>query len=269
MGFPEKAYDRLHSVWKRWGITQEDAYYAVENGLLRVCVWLPLRYMERGGIEGKKFVYQRHEHKEGFVGVRPEDFHRICNTGCAKLRIFRSVTIEGHILRMAYEPPQPAISVRLNDLVVLREDRVQFENVYGVTEIPTLELVKNDAGNGAFIPSPDYHHVMFNGIEYHFGDVQARILEQLHDAAESRSEWVHVKTLLHGANSGAVRLSDVFKRKKWQQIIESNGRGYYRLKLGDAKKKAVNLSSAAMSAFFYLQDLLDFVPDCLPMLCPA
>ena len=269
MRFPDKAYDRLHSLWKRWGISQEDTYYAVENGLLRVCVWLPLRYMERGGIEDKKFIYQRHEHKEGFVGVRPEDFHRICNTGCAKLRIFRSTKTEGHILRMAYEPPQPAISVRLHDLVVLKEDRLQFETTYGLTATPSLELVKNIVAAGDFMPSPDYRHVTHEGIEYHFGDVQARIIEQLHDAAESRSEWVHIKTLLHGANSRAVRLSDVFKRKKWKQLIESNGRGYYRLKIGTEKKKRAGLNGAAMSAFVYLQELLDITTECLPIICAA
>ena len=56
MAFPEKAYDRLHSLWKRWGISQEDAYYAVENGLLRVCVWLPLRYYGARGYH-EKAVY--------------------------------------------------------------------------------------------------------------------------------------------------------------------------------------------------------------------
>ena len=51
MVFPEKAYDRLYSMWERWGISQEDVYYFIENDLLRVCVWLPLRYVERGVIE--------------------------------------------------------------------------------------------------------------------------------------------------------------------------------------------------------------------------
>jgi hypothetical protein len=29
MGLPEKTYDRLHSLWKRWELPQEDVYYAV------------------------------------------------------------------------------------------------------------------------------------------------------------------------------------------------------------------------------------------------
>ena len=99
MSLPEKTYDRLHSLYKRWGITQEDVYYAIENGLLRVCVWMPLRYMERGVFRDKKFLYIEYEHKEGLIRLRPEDFRRICSTGCAKLRIFRSVRQETHILQ--------------------------------------------------------------------------------------------------------------------------------------------------------------------------
>lgn len=48
MVFHDKAYDRLHNLWRRWSISQEDVYYAVENDLLRVAVWMPLRLMERG-----------------------------------------------------------------------------------------------------------------------------------------------------------------------------------------------------------------------------
>jgi hypothetical protein len=232
MALPEKTYDRLHSLWKRWGLPQEDVYYAIENGLLRVCVWMPLRYMERGVIKHKKFVYEEHERQEGFIGVRPEDFHRICSTGCAKLRIFHSVKEKGYILRMAYEPPQPSISVRIHDLVVLREDRVAFEQTYDITPSAPLSAQQEKIAREEFSASADYHHIVLNGEEYHLGDVQASIVEQLHDAYRSRNQWVHGKTLLFGANSKAVRLRDVFKSKSdWTKIVASNGRGYYRLNL--------------------------------------
>src|SRR5579872_3938888 len=105
MSLPEKAYDRLHSLLKRWQLPPEDVYYAIENGWLRVCVWMPLRYMERL-IQNGESVYVKHEQREGgFVAIRPEDFRSICSTDCAELRIFRSIRQEGHILRMAYEPP--------------------------------------------------------------------------------------------------------------------------------------------------------------------
>ena len=47
MPFPTKDYHRLKSLQKRWGVSQEDIFYAIESGILRVCVWLPMRYVER------------------------------------------------------------------------------------------------------------------------------------------------------------------------------------------------------------------------------
>ena len=238
MGFPEKEYDRLQSLLTRWGLPQEDIYYAIENGALSTSVWLPLRYLERGVIKNHKFVYEQHEHKEGFVGVRPQDFHRLCSVGCLKMRIFRSVTREGHILRMAYEPPQPSISVRLTDLVVLKKDRKKFEETYN---IPTnvLDFVKEPAKT-AFSASEDYRHVEFQGEKYQLGDVQSQIIEQLYDATRTDNPWVHGKTLIHVAGSRAVRMRDLFKNtSKWRDLIISDERGYYRLNItGEEKKRA-------------------------------
>ncbi len=231
MAIIERDYDRLHNIWTRWGISQEDVYYFVENGLLRVCVWLPLRYMERGMLRKNKFIYEKHHHQGGFVGVRPEDFHSICSSGGAQLRIFLSVAEEGHILRMAYEPPQPDVIVRIRDLVILKEDRLKFEKTHGII---LNEKATNHPEKLDFVASNDYRHIVLNGEEHHLGDVQAAIIRQLHNASISRNRWVHGKTLLDGANSRAMRLRDVFKSKdEWQKIIVSNGRGYYSLNLSE------------------------------------
>ena len=247
MALPEKIYDRLQSMPKRWELSQEDVYYFVENDLLRVCVWMPLRYMERCAIKKKQLVYEEHERQEGFIGIRPEDFHRICSTGRAKLRIFRSVRSGGHVLRMAYEPPQPALSVRIHDLVVLREDRLAFEETYEIKA--SKALVQEKQAKLEFCASADYRTITINGEEFHLGDVQSRIVEQLHDALQSRTQWVHGKTLIHGANSKAIRMRDIFKSKHdWNKIIASNGRGYYRLNVeheSDRSKQSIQTQSMA------------------------
>ena len=83
-----------------------------------------------------------------------------------------------------------------------------------------------------FEHSADYRHVRFNDRDYHFGDVQAKILEMLHDASRSRNPWVHGKTLIYESGSQAIRLRDIFKHKHdWRNIIISNDRGYYRLNI--------------------------------------
>lgn len=190
-----------------------------------------MRYVERGVIKDGTWVYERHEPKEGFIGVRPQDFRRICCTGRAKLREFRSVQQEGHIIRMAYEPPQPAVMVRICDLVVLQEDRKQFEEIYNLSQKNTLLFPKHCL-EGNFQFSNDYRHVTLNGTEYHLGDVQARVVEQLHDAARSQQPWVHGKTLIYESGSHAVRVRDIFKHKRdWRSLISSNDRGYYRLNI--------------------------------------
>ena len=89
-----------------------------------------------------------------------------------------------------------------------------------------------------FSKSNDYRHIVLDGVEYHLGDVQASIVQQLHDAANSRNPWVHGKNLLDGTNSQATRLRDVFKNnREWKKIIVSNKRGYYRLNLMETMEK--------------------------------
>jgi hypothetical protein len=179
LAFPEKTYERLGSIWRRWGLTQEDVYYAIENGLLRVCVWLPIRYVERGTFKDQKFIFEQHEIKEGFIGVRPEDFHRISSTGSAKLRIFRSIKVEGHIIRLAYEPPQPDVSVRIHDLVVLKQDRISFEETYQICHQQMANYPKDCPSIKEFSATADYRHITVNGEEFHLGDIQASVVQQL------------------------------------------------------------------------------------------
>ena len=230
MLFPEKKYLRLHDIKQKWGILQDDLYYAIENGLLRTSIWLPLRYMEIGVLKEGRFHYERQEHVEGFVSVRPQDCHVIFSQGSTQLRIFRSIDDKENMLRLAYEPPQPDIVVRINDLLILKDHRKQFEDKYDISELKTMSEESKDLP--AFEASDNYQHVIYDGHEFHFGDVQANIISKLHDAALSRNPWVHGKTLIAGTNSRATRMRDIFKKKEiWNHLICSNQRGSYRLNM--------------------------------------
>ncbi|NDF11602.1 MAG: hypothetical protein EB060_02140 [Proteobacteria bacterium] len=240
MVFPAKKYDRLSSLGKRWTLSQEDIYYAVENGMLRVCVYMPLRFVERCAVREHKIVFESHEQKQGFIAVRPEDFFTLCSTGRAKLRIFNSITVEGHILRLALEPPQPDIVVRIHDLVVLREDREKFEAQYEIIPLSDVDCDRGcDCPNADFSYTGDYRHVTINGEEFQLGAVQAMIVQQLHDASASMNPWVYGKTLLFIANSRSMKLREVFKSKnEWSKLIVSDGRGQYRLNVPIRKTSA-------------------------------
>ncbi len=224
MSFLDKEYDRLNSLRRNWGLTRDDIYYAIENDLLRASVWLSHRYMERGIIKLQKIIFERHEHKEGFVGLRPKDFRRIYSAGSAELRVFRSAIHDGQILRLTDEPYQLPLMVHMRDIVVLREDRQNFESVYKIDKAPPAKA--------NFTAAPDYRHIALSGVEYQFGDVQAAVIRQLHAVAATANPWVHGKKLLNGTNSKATRLRDVFKSKSdWNKLIVSDRRGYYRLNL--------------------------------------
>lgn len=231
MKIPDKRYFKINSLRKQWGISREDMFYIVENGLLRVTIWLPLRYVERIVLEKNKLIHECHEPKEGFVGLRPEDCRLVCGKGRAPLRNFTSVARAGHILKLTDEPPQPSVYVRVRDMLILKEDREAFEAIYDTAENAICELEAEKCSSG-FVPSQDYHYIEFRGEEYHLGDIQARIIEQLHDASQSHNPWVHGKTLIYDAGSEASRLRDLFKKKHtWDGLVVSNKRGSYRLNI--------------------------------------
>lgn len=231
MLFESREYYRLSALKDKWGIAKEEILYAIENGMLKTCIWLPLRYVERGIMRDRKFIYETHELKEGYVGVRSQDCRTICNYGRSKLRIFSSPCEDEHIIRLAYEPPQPDIHVRLHNLIVLKEDCQKFERVYNVQQ-NNVQKLRGGNQEPDFTFSEDYRYLKLNDIEYHLGDVQARVIEHLHDASQSHKPWVHGKTLIHESGSGAVRFRDIFKNKSnWRKLIISNERGCYRLNL--------------------------------------
>ena len=115
-----------------------------------------------------------------------------------------------------------------------------FERAYELPAASPDSRQQEEIERQEISASDDYHHLTLNGEEYHLGDVQANIVQQLHDAYLSRNQWVHGKTLLYGAHSKALRVRDVFKSKSdWNKIVASNGRGYYRLNLREQKSSPV------------------------------
>ena len=82
----------------------------------------------------------------------------------------------------------------------------------------------------AFNASTDYSHVRCNGQEFRLGPIQAQVVRILHAAATRGEPWQSGKALLGEAGSRSLKMSDIFKSKKdWPLLIESNGRGAYRL----------------------------------------
>ncbi len=234
---PEKQYTRLEALLGRWKLSRDDVFYAIENGLLHCCVWLQPRYMECGSKENGCFHAKRQQRKDGLVLVRPEDCHAIFQNDEVLAHSFIPIENPNDLLRITHEPPQPYICLRLQHLLVMQDEQKRFERTYHI-RCRGKSYKKSKHSRKCHRPKPtiqvfnNYKEVLVDDSTYHFGQVQADIVKQLHDASKSSDPWVHGKTLLNNSGSQAMRFQDVFKNKKgWRDIIESDGRGHYRLKL--------------------------------------
>jgi hypothetical protein len=78
-----------------------------------------------------------------------------------------------------------------------------------------------------FWHSPTYDVVRLRGVEFRLGPNRSEAVRKLHEASKTDRPWVPGKRLL------AKRMVDTFKNLKpsWRILIESDGRGNYRLNL--------------------------------------
>lgn len=79
-----------------------------------------------------------------------------------------------------------------------------------------------------------YRHVYIRGVEFKLTRTQAKIVEQLHEAHLRDDPWQYGPALLAEARSSSMQLGQVFRRQRsphWSLLIESDGRGYYRLNI--------------------------------------
>lgn len=116
MPLPTKKYERVSCLQRLWQVELDDVYYAIENGLLKTAIWLPLRYVERGIIRNRRFIYEAQEHVEGFVCVRPEDSRQILSSGRAKPAGQRIAASTAEKRRAGEDPNACAIDERLLDI---------------------------------------------------------------------------------------------------------------------------------------------------------
>ncbi len=233
MPFPDKQYTRLETLLRVWSLSRDDILYAIENGLLHCCIWLQPRYVERGSEKNGFFAAQACERSDGLVRVRSEDCQVIFQQGEINAHSFMSLQKPNDMLRITHEPPQPYVPITIKHLLVMKEEQQRFEETHHVQcryKKSKNKYCKQHDKKQKLKIFNDYKEMLVDGKSYHFGPVQADITKQLHEASKSENPWVHGKTLLARSGSQAMRFQDVFKNKKgWRTIIESDGRGYYRL----------------------------------------
>ncbi|WP_299473135.1 hypothetical protein [uncultured Paracoccus sp.] len=223
----EKAYFTLPEVLERWSISEADLVYLAENDKLRLSVRVFGVPLELGDYEepreGQHFrIPSERSWFNGLLDLHARDVFELFR--CSEIHI-SDFRMPGAEYATLYDENR-SVLVMIGDLLLRREERDRFEAETGFSG------VKAGAQRTAFSASPDYQDVTCGEHQFRLGPIQAQVVRVLHDAARRGEPWQSGKAILSAAGSKSLKMSDVFKsQKQWRSLIESNGRGNYRLNL--------------------------------------
>jgi hypothetical protein len=225
----EKSYFTLPEILARWAMPEADLAYLAENDLLRLSVrvfGVPVEFgdYEDAGEGLQMAMPWERTHFSGLLDLHARDVFQVFREGAVDVRHFR--TLRAHYARVWSDPDH--LLVRTVDLVLRREERDRFEAASGFAARQTT--AEAHAPASSFQASADYHDVVCSGHRFRMGAIQAQVVRVLHEAAQSGEPWQSGKTILAMAGSRSLKMADVFKSQThWRNLIESNGRGAYRL----------------------------------------
>jgi hypothetical protein len=223
MPLRERAYYGLDEIQARLKLTRRELLYLVENGLLKASARVWDAVIEEGeydrAADGQTFRLPTDQRRfSGLLDLRPKDAYRLFRDQIAVIDAFDAP--EGEYLVVLR--PEDGIEVRLDDLVVRRDERDRFER----TQRPALPKLNGHA----FKVIGDYKEVIIAGRSFHLGACQAEVVRLLHEAAKTEEPWRYGKAVLATAGSSCTRMADLFKSQRhWRELIASDGRGHYRL----------------------------------------
>ncbi|WP_209426931.1 hypothetical protein [Pararhodobacter sp. SW119] len=232
MALANKLYFTIEEMSDNWQLPKRDLAYLAENGLLRVSVRVFNASIKRGcqgeSETGARIRTPRDRHIfSGLMDLTECDAYRVFRDGAATVTEFHAQDCGYAVLI----DPTPCIVVRFEDLLVRVEERQRVERRQDLarrTGQAAPELQQFD----------DYRQVRFGSIAFSFGQVQARVVRQLHRAHAAGKPWCAGKVLLADAGAHCHRMSDLFKSQKdWRVLIDSDRRGNYRLTLRDTAPK--------------------------------
>ncbi len=221
----DKAYFTLEELAERWRLPCRDLVYLAENGLLRLSVRLFGVWLEFGAYEESadgqwSSVPLDRQRFTGFQDLRERDAYLLFRQGQVDVTWFHAP--ENEYCRLI--EPTESVSISRDDVLVRREERDRVEAQHDL------------ASSGSVAPpslrqSNDYRQVHSAGLLFNLGPVQARVVKLLHEAATSSNPWREGKSILGEAGSASTRMADVFKSQPhWRRLIDSDGRGRYRLR---------------------------------------
>ncbi len=226
---PEMDYYSLKQVSKRWSICKQQVQHYIETDKLPCCIWIKPMWMNLGRMQlqanGREVFQPQHRiWVKTTIRLFPFDCMEIFRKGKALASFFRSTKDSSQVLRL--DKIETAITIKKADLFILRKDVEWFEQTYQIDNPAT------QSASTLFSHSDDYQTVKFRGESMRFGFIQASIIKQLHEISLTNQPWCHGKILLKNSGSQSEQVKDIFSSKaNWREVIESDGRGYYRLRI--------------------------------------
>lgn len=222
-----KEYFTLEEVLQRWKIPETDMRYLAETDQIRLSVVVFNRLLELGCHEeidkGRLVrVPWHHGRFKGLLDLHAEDVHTLFRYGGWRISEFRHADADyGWLLE-----DDDFIEVRADDLQVRLAERDRLERELGINP---LHRQRPEYAVG-FQATPDYRAVVVGHRAFKLGLIQAKIIALLHRAARDDTPWQSGKDILTKAGSRCLRMQDVFKSQPgWRELIDSDGRGAYRL----------------------------------------
>jgi len=222
-----KEYFTLEEVLRRWKIPAVDLRYLAETDQMRLSFLVFHHEVELGCWEevdvGRRHRIPWHYGKyRGLLDLYADDVHALFRLGEWRITQFRHADADyGYLIQF-----DDHIDLRLDDLYLRQDERARIEQGYGFGPPRTA----CQTAGGGFQATPDYRAVVIAHRAFKLGPIQAKIVELLHRAARDGVPWQSGKDILTRAGSRCLRMQDVFKSQPgWRELIESDGRGAYRL----------------------------------------
>ena len=221
----EKAYFTLPEILDRWSISEADLIYLAENDKLRLSVRVFGVPLELGDYEetqeGEHFrVPTEQSYYSGLLELHARDVFQVFRAAELTVSDFRTPGSD----YASIWGDRDGVALSIEDLLLRREERDRFEAETGFSGAETGPQLP------VFSASSDYHEVRCGEHRFRLGPIQAQVVRALHEAARRGEAWQSGKAILSTAGSKSLKMSDVFKsQKQWRSLIESNGRGNYRL----------------------------------------
>lgn len=227
---PLRIFYPLSEIGASWGVARSELYQWLNEGILNAHLWFPLSsfYQIEEEIQGNRIIQTRTLcHREGYLRILSHDYRRLTHEGKTFLREFGSPHDEE---RYALPETVPSLLVQLDQLVILSEERLRFEDTYQLSGPSAAN--QGDFRTTSKIPPTlsRFRKVTFQGEDYTFGTIQATLLGLLFETAKRGNPWMNGKQLLARAGSLSFSVSNLFKRKPgWRNLIQSDGLGNYQI----------------------------------------